>query len=86
MYLKNYWFKKNNNIYNFSDFIKKYSNEKKYMNKIYITNNIVESIHCKINYYLLKHITNAFYFLKCINPLISSMGRILCIYISIFNY
>ena len=69
MYLKNYCFKKNNNIYNYSEFIKKYSNEKKYMNKIYITNNIVESIHGKINYYLPKHITNVFNFLNCINKI-----------------
>ena len=55
------------------------------MNKIYITNNIVESIHGKINYYLPKHITNAFNFLNCINPLISSLGKILCVYISKFN-
>ena len=56
------------------------------MNKIYLNNIIVESIQGKINYYLPKHITNAFNFLKCINPLILSVGGILCIYISIFNY
>jgi hypothetical protein len=43
--------------------------KKKYMNKIHITNNIVESIHGKINYYLPKHITNVFNFLNCINKI-----------------
>ena len=47
-YLKNYYFIKINNIYNFSNFIKKYGNDFKYMNKIYLTNNIVETIHCKL--------------------------------------
>ena len=66
-YLKNYWFKKPNNIYNFSEFFKKFKGNKKYLDKIYLTNNIVESIHGKLNYYLPKHITNSFNFINAIN-------------------
>ena len=54
------------------------------MNKIYITNNIVESIHGKINYYLPKHITNAYNFLDCINPLTTSLEEFfLLIYLNL---
>ena len=35
--------------------------------KIYLTNNIVETIHGKLNYYLPKHITNPFNFINSIN-------------------
>ena len=63
-YLKNYWFKKDLHEYNFSEFIKKYKTNKKIFEKLYLTNNIVESLHGKINYYLPKHTTNRINFIN----------------------
>ena len=40
------------------------------MNKIYFTNNIVENINSKINYYLLKKITNNVDFVNSISKII----------------
>ena len=65
-YLKNYWFKKSVEEYNFSEFINKYKTDKDKLNKLYITNNIVESIHGKLNYFLPKKITNQNSFIKSI--------------------
>jgi len=42
-YLKNFWFKKNNKNYNYSNFIKKYFTNKKALEKLYVTNSIRES-------------------------------------------
>ena len=66
-YLNNYWFKKNNRIYNYSEFFSKYKNDNLALNKIYLTNNIVESIHGKLNYYLPKHIANNQNFINSLN-------------------
>ena len=66
-YLKNFWFKKDNEIYNFSLFFSKYKNDKNAVNKIYLTNNIVESLHGKLNYYLPKHTSNQYNFINSLN-------------------
>ena len=62
-YLKEYLFKLNESTYNYEELIK-YKNEEKYQNnyndnndniyfkKLYLTNNICESINAKLNYYL----------------------------------
>ena len=37
------------------------------MNRIYLTNNIVELIQCKLNYFLQKKVTDQVSFLRCLN-------------------
>ena len=51
-YFKNYLFKIPAEVYNFSALISYFAkeNENKYLEKLYTTNNIVESINSKINY------------------------------------
>ena len=57
-YLKKYLFKLDPNIYNIEKIIKyKKENNNKYLDYLYITNNVVESINGKLNYYLSKGIT-----------------------------
>lgn len=53
-YIKNYWSNKSPVEYNYSEFIKRYKDNNTYMNKLYLTNNIVESIHGKLNYFYKK--------------------------------
>lgn len=60
------WFKKNIEEYNFSEFINKYKSDNEKLKKLYITNNIVESFHGKLNYFLPKKITNQSNFIKSI--------------------
>ena len=56
-YLKSYLFKLNPDVYNYEELINiKSNNENKYLNKFYTTNNIVESINSKLNYYLPKKV------------------------------
>ena len=66
-YLNLYWFKRNINDYNYSKFINKFKNNNDAINKLYFTNNIVESIHAKINYFLPRHIETEFDFITCLN-------------------
>ena len=54
-YLKNYIFKIINNGYNYSKIINEYlEGNNRSIEKLYLTNNICESINSKINFYLLK--------------------------------
>ena len=69
-YLKEYWFSKNISEYNFSQFINKYKQSKDKMDMIYLTNNIIESINSRINFYLPKKITNELNFIKSINNIL----------------
>ena len=61
-YLKNYFFKLNETIYNYEKIIYNEKGEiiddNKFLNKLYLTNNIAESINSKLNYYLPKRATN----------------------------
>ena len=68
-YLKDYLFKLNESTYNYEDLIKYKIEEKKdnnfnenndniYFKKLYLTNNISESINTKLNYYLPKKATD----------------------------
>ena len=53
---------KNADLYNYSSILKyKRDNEdlNKYLERLYITNNISESLHGKINFYLPKHLATA---------------------------
>ena len=68
-YLNNYIFKLNPNDYNFCKLINycKENNKDKFLEKIYTSNNISESINSKINYNLPKKSTNNFSFLNSIS-------------------
>ena len=68
-YLKTYWFKKNNEEYNFSMFIKKYCKDENKLEKLYFTNNIIEAIHGKINFYLPKRATKIYDFVNAMTKL-----------------
>ena len=61
-YLKQYLFKLNENIYNYEKLIYNQSGEiiedNKYSRKLYLTNNVSESINQKLNFYLPKRATN----------------------------
>ena len=48
-YLKSFRFKKDNNEYNYSIFINKFIKDESKMNKLFITNNILEDLHSKLN-------------------------------------
>ena len=61
-YLQQNWFNKNSDMFNFANLIdyKKENNEgNKYLDKLYLTNNISESLHSKINFYLPKYTTSS---------------------------
>ena len=60
-YLVNYIFKLNPDVYNYEALIKyksKNISKSKILKKFYTTNNIVESLNSKLNYYLPKKSTN----------------------------
>ena len=65
LYLKKYIFKLNTNIYKFNKLISlsKEKHNNKYLDKLYTTNNIVETINSKLDFYLNKGITNNINFL-----------------------
>ena len=58
-YLNRYLFKIDPNIYNYDKFInyKKEQHNNKYLKYLFTTNNVVESINAKLNYYLTKGVT-----------------------------
>ena len=64
-YLQNFWFKKNISNYNYSYFIEKFKENDTALKKLYLTNNILESLHSKINYNLPHSIPNKYNFIKC---------------------
>ena len=68
-YINKYIFKLNPNYYNFCKLIIycKNNNKDKFLEKIYTSNNISESINSKINYNLPKKSTNNFSFLNSIS-------------------
>lgn len=70
-YLKKYLFKLNESSYNYEDFLNyKGNNNFEIMTKIYFTNNIIENINYKINYYLPKKIINNVDFVNSISKII----------------
>ena len=70
--MKNYLFKIEPQVYNYSKLINYYqkANENKFLEKIYTTNNILESINSKINLYLPKRATTNFFFVKSLSNVI----------------
>ena len=71
-YLKNYLFKLEPNVYNYSQLIEyfKKNNENKYLTKLYTTNNIIESINSKLNFYIPKKVTSNYSFVKSISKVL----------------
>lgn len=68
-YLYNFWFKKNPDYFNYSEFFEyaKKNNKTNALNKLYSANNTAESPHSKFNLYLPKTITTPksfFYVMK----------------------
>ena len=72
-YLKKIWFNKNPDLYNYEKLLNIIKNVKieddKVLDKFFATNNISESLHRKINYYLPKNYTTAENFCKAIKKL-----------------
>ena len=64
-YLQNYWFKKNIRDYNYSYFIEKFKKNDSALKKLYLTNNILESLHSKISNNLSGSIPSKYNFIKC---------------------
>ena len=73
-YIYNYYIKKNPEIYNYSFIIDyaKDKNKEKYLKKLYLTNNIEESMHSKINYYLDKKSTTNNMFINAVEKIFDS--------------
>ena len=70
-YLKNYIFKLDTNIYNYNKLIEySINNNNKYLEKLYTTNNICESINSKLNYYLPKKVITVDNFIESISKFI----------------
>ena len=71
-YLKVYLFKLNPIIYNYTNLIEyfKSNNENKYLDHLYTTNNICETINSKLDYFLPKRATNNLSFLDSISKVI----------------
>lgn len=61
---------KNDKYYNHSLYIKKIYDENNKLDLMYLTNNIEESLHLKISYFLQKNKINRYNFIKCIENLL----------------
>ena len=62
-------------LYNYEDILNIVSNDNsdnKYLEKLYLTNNIIESLNAKINFYLPKKPTNNADFINCIIKIIDN--------------
>ena len=70
-YLKNFLSKIDYSLYNYEEIFKLNNKDlnSKWTEKIYLTNNICESVNGKINYYLPKKSTNNLDFVTWINKL-----------------
>ena len=71
-YLTNYLFKLNPQIYNYSELINYFKSKDNmlYLQNLYTSNNICESINSKLNYYLPKRTTNNYDFIKSIGKVL----------------
>ena len=72
-YLNNYLFKLPHQIYNYSQLIKYFAekNDLRFINKLYTTNNIVESINSILAFNLPKRVTQNIDFIKSITKILS---------------
>ena len=73
-YVKRYIFKFHSSIYYYNKLIihSKEKNSDIYINKIYTTNNIVESINSKLDYYLPKSSINNLSFINSLSKFLST--------------
>jgi len=74
-YLKNYLFKLSPKIYNYSKLIEHFknnNNNNNFLEKLYTTNNICESINSKISFNLPKKQTNNFNFVSALSNILSN--------------
>ncbi len=71
-YLKNFIFKLDPSIYNYSKLIEYFQkdNSNKYLEMLYTTNNICESMNSKLNFYLPKKATNNSSFIKSVSKVL----------------
>jgi len=71
-YINNFIFKLSPYIYNYAELIKyfKDKHEEKFINKLYTTNNIVESVNGVLAHNLPKRVTNNNDFVKCISKIL----------------
>ena len=78
-YLTNYLFKLDYKTYNYEDYLKYFddnNDNNKYMDKIYFTNNVIESLNSKINSYLPKKIHYNNEFINCITKIFININTI----------
>ena len=78
-YLTNYLFKLDYKTYNYEDYLKYFddnNDNNKYMDKIYFTNNVIESLNAKINSYLPKKIPYNNEFINCITKIFININTI----------
>ena len=74
-YLKKYLFKLSPKIYNYSEIIehfKRDNNKNKFLDILYITNNICEPLNSKISYYFPKKQANNFNFVRALFNILSN--------------
>ena len=73
-YLKNYLFKLSPTIYNYSKIIEHFKNNDNnyFINKLYTTNNICESLNSKISFNLPKKPTNNFNFVSALTNILTN--------------
>jgi len=65
-------FLKKSSDYNYSKFIEKYKKNKQAFEKLYMTNNIIESFHSKINFNIPKSIPNKINFINSIKNIFNN--------------
>ena len=65
-YINNYWFSKVDTEYNYYSFIVKFKENDPVLNRLYLTNNIIESIHQKLNSKLNNQPSNKLTFINAL--------------------
>ena len=76
-YLKTYLFLLSPKIYNYSEIIQHFkisNNNNKFLDKLYTTNNICESLNSKISFNLPKKSANNFNFVNALSNILSNEG------------
>ena len=73
-YLKSYLFKLSPKVYNYFEIIEHFKNDNnnKFIDKLYTTNNICESLNSKISFNLPKKVANNFNFVQALSNILSN--------------